>query len=106
MRIAERVEQSCDPPETELRGLDFVSKRVKEANRFGVIHPETALLRTNITRPNSASSIVPPTTLNSNSQTDATPGGGTADRIIAASERNAPAAPAQRWPNLKPLAKI
>src|ERR1700688_538877 len=110
MRITEGFEHPRDPLQVELRGLDLVPERIKKANGFGVIHPTKALpralLRTNITRPSRASSTVPPTTFNSNSQTDATPGGGTADKITAASEMVAPTIPAQRRPNLKPLAKI
>src|ERR1700693_1192876 len=110
MRVAEGLEQPRNPLQVELSGLDLISERVKKANGFGVIHPAgalpRALLRTNITRPSRARSTVPPTTFNSNSQTDATPGGGTADKTTADSEMVAPTIPSQRRPNLKPLAKI
>src|SRR5260370_41416608 len=90
----------------ELRGLDFVSERIEKADGFGVIHPAAALLRTNITRPATASSTEPPTTFNSNNQTDATPGGGLAERITAAAAINAPPLPAPRRAAVKSPAKM
>src|SRR5258708_4882876 len=94
--IAESLHELRDAIQPKLCGLDFVTQRVKKADRLGVVHPAAPLLCTNITRPASASSNVPPMIFSSNSQTEAMPGGGVQERITAIPAMSAPAAPARR----------
>src|SRR3984885_8797266 len=104
--IAKSFEQMSDSLPPQLGRQYLVTQRIKISDRLGVSHVRSAPLRIKMGRAASAKRAVPPTTFSSKIQTDATPGGGTAERIMARIVTKPPNAPAQRCPNLNPLAKI
>ena len=108
LRIAEGIEQTRDALQAEFGGLDFVAERVQEVDGIGVVHVAEALC--------SARKIARPATGKQQGSAGdlrvrrATPrrrrAAGACDRITPAIAISPPAAPAHRWPNLKPLANM